>query len=481
MTFRQFLRIIRARKLVVLASLALFVAVALALTLLLPKRYSASASVLVDFKAVDPVLGNYMPAQAVPGYVATQVDIIQSRAVALKVVKALRLSDNAAIHQQYLDDTGGRGQMQDWLADLLLKKLDVRPSRESSVVEISYSSPDPKFAAAMANAFAQAYIEENLDLKMFPAQKTAIWFDKQKAELRSNLEQAQAKVLQYQKDKGIVAVDERLDVETTRLSELTNELVRAQAAAYDYQSRADQLSEFLAQNKNPESLPEVLASPLINSLKSQLALSEAKLNQLGAQLGHGHPEYQRVEAEVEGSKRKLTEEIKAVYTGINNSARVAQAREAEQRAAVQRQKARLLELNRGRDEMTVLVKDLENAQRAFEAAGSRYTQSTLEGRNDQVNISILSPAAEPTRASFPRLGLNLMIGVLFGVFFGVSLAVFMEMFDRRVRSAQDLSEVLQIPALGMLRDSHEKPSWWARRKRWAWEPHPATGHIGTRP
>jgi succinoglycan biosynthesis transport protein ExoP len=468
MTFRQFLRIIRARKRAVLATLVAFLVLAIALTLLLPKRYTASASVLVDFKAVDPVLGNYMPAHAVPGYVATQVDIIQSRAVALKVVNALRLADNAAIRQQYLDDSGGRGRFEDWLADLLLKKLDVRPSRESSVVEISYSSPDPKFAAAMANAFAQAYIDENLDLKMFPAQKTAIWFDKQMGELRKNLERAQARVLQYQQDKGIVAVDERLDVESARLSELTNELVRSQTAVYDNQSRANQLNEFLVQNKNPDSLPEVLASPLINTLKSQLALSEAKLNQLGAQLGRGHPEYQRVEAEVEGLRRKLTEEIKAVYTGITNSARIAQAREAEQRAAVQRQKTRLLELNRGRDEMSVLVKELDNAYRAFEAAGARYTQSTLEGRNDQLNISILSLAAEPAHASFPRFGLNITIGILLGAFIGIAVAVFRETLDRRVRTPQDLVDALQIAVLGVLHDNSEKTSWWARKKPWVW-------------
>src|SRR5262249_32570657 len=150
----------------------------------LPKRYTASATVIVDFKAADPVMGVLMPAQFIPGYMATQVDIIQSRAVALKVVKALNLGDIPAIRRQHLEDSDGRGRFEDWLADLLLKRLDVKPSRESSVIEISYSNPDPKFAATMANAFAQAYIEQNLELKMFPAQKTSVWFDQQILELK---------------------------------------------------------------------------------------------------------------------------------------------------------------------------------------------------------------------------------------------------------------------------------------------------------
>src|SRR5262252_810877 len=174
MSFKQFLRILLARKRTVLWTVFLFLLVAVALSVLPPKRYTASASVIVDFKAADPVMGALMPAQYVPGYMATQVDIIQSHAVALKVVKAMRLSEIAAIQRQYQEDSNGRGCFEDWLADLLLKRLDVKPSRESSVVEISYSSPDPKFAATMANGFAQAYIDQNLDLKMFPAQKTAV-------------------------------------------------------------------------------------------------------------------------------------------------------------------------------------------------------------------------------------------------------------------------------------------------------------------
>src|SRR5215831_50697 len=473
MSFKQFLRILRARKRTVLWTVLAFLLVAVALSVVPPKRYTASASVIVDFKAADPVMGAIMPVQYVPGYMATQVDIIQSHAVALKVVKAMRLSEIAAIQRQYQEDSNGRGRFEDWLADLLLKRLDVKPSRESSVVEISYSSPDPKFAATLANAFAQAYIDQNLELKMFPAQKTAVWFNHQIQELRKNLQEAQAKVLQAQQEKGLVAVDERFDVENARLTEVTNQLVQAQTQVYDNQSRAKQLKEFLAQDKNPEFLPEVLASPLINSLKQQLALSEAKLNQVDAQVGRNHPEYQRLLAEVVGLKAKLKDEIRAVYTGILNAARIAESREADLRGAVQRQKTRLLDLNRSRDEIAVLVKELDNAQRAYEAAGARHTQSTLEGRNDQVNISVLSAASEPLRASFPRLEINLPVGLILGLFFGVTFAVLRETLDRRVRAQEDIQGALGLPVLGVLDDDAPNRGWttgrlWPLAKKLLW-------------
>ncbi len=140
MTFSQFLNILRARKLIVLLCLTTVVGVTTALSLIWPKSYSATASVLVDVKGADPLTGVYAPGAMLPGYMATQVDVLTSKTVAAKVVDKLRLLESPGIKQQWQDDTQGKGDIRFWLADLLLKKLDVKPSRESSVIEINFAS-----------------------------------------------------------------------------------------------------------------------------------------------------------------------------------------------------------------------------------------------------------------------------------------------------------------------------------------------------
>jgi len=115
----------------------------------------------------------------------------------------------------------GKGRLEIWLADLLQKKLEVKPSRESNVISVSYKAVDPGFAAAVANAFTQAYIETNIELKVAPARQYAQWFGEQGKSLRDNLEKAQAKLSAYQQEHGIVAIDERLDNETAKLNELS--------------------------------------------------------------------------------------------------------------------------------------------------------------------------------------------------------------------------------------------------------------------
>ena len=191
MNLQQFLIILRARYKVVLFTLLGTVAVALVLSVLLSKQYTATASVVVDVKSPDPIAGAILPALLMPGYMATQVDIINSDRVALKVVKLLKLDENPVVKEQWMKAEGkgrletwltsisdsmaqkiikllnldeslavkgqlqnateGKGRLEVWLVELLQKKLTVKPSRESNVIEISYKAVDPGFAAAVVS------------------------------------------------------------------------------------------------------------------------------------------------------------------------------------------------------------------------------------------------------------------------------------------------------------------------------------------
>ena len=269
MNFSQFLLILKARWLVAVLALGVTVATTLVVSLLLPKNYTANVSLVVDSKAKDPITGTLLPMQLLPGYLATQVDIIKSQNVALKVVDGLKLSENPTIRQQYQESGQTGGDIRHWLSDLLLKKLDVKPSRESSVIQVEFEGADPRFAAIVANAFAQAYVHTNLELKVEPAKQTTAFYDDQIKQLRGTLEKAQSALSDYQQKKGLVASDERIDVETARLAELSSQLVAAQAQTYDSTSR---------QSQSQNALAEVEQNPLIQGLKRDLAVGETKLS-----------------------------------------------------------------------------------------------------------------------------------------------------------------------------------------------------------
>lgn len=443
----------------ILLVFAVTVGTTLTVSLLLPAQYKAEADVVINTAAPDPVAGNQLPAMLMSSYLGTQVDIIKSHHVALKVVEALGLRNNEAAKQQFIKDTGGKGDISDWLADALLEHLDVQPGRDTNVISIAYQATDPQFAATVANLFADSYIRANLDLTVQPARQNASWFDQQLKTLRDNLEQAQSRLSDYQRKHGITATDDRLDVEISRLAELSSQLVTAQGQTYDSQSRLKQTGEMGDINEN---MPEVLASPLVQQLKARVTQEEGKLLELSANLGKNHPQFQRAEQELADLKKRLDDEIKNIVGGIKTTAAVAQQREVSTRKALDAQRRKILEMRQQRDQVAVLQRDVENAQRAYDFAMQRAAQTNLQSQVGQTNVALLNPAVTPTDVSSPKIFLNLILSVFLGGMLAVGVALLAEFTNRMVRSPVDIQADLGIPVIGILEHSTPRKRWWRR-------------------
>jgi chain length determinant protein EpsF len=450
MTLQHLLAVVHARRWIILLTLLATLATAVAVSALLPARWTATATVLVDSKGPDHITGLLLPAQMLPGYMATQVDIIQSQNVALKVVKTLKLHESPVARDEWQRDTDGRGSIQVWLADLLLRRLDVKPARESSVVNINFTANDPAFAAAVANAFAQAYIETQLELKVEPARQAAEWFGERTRALRQEVEQSTGKLAQYQREKGIVSLDERLETGNARLDQLNAQLSQAAAQTADALTRQRLAREFAAAGRARDALPDVLASPLIAGLKADLSRLDGRLQELSSRLGQGHPQLQAAAAEAESVRQRLDQEVSTVLRGIDNNAQIAQRREAELRAQVAAQKETVLKLKNERDELAALMREAENAQKAFDVTTQRYAQANLESQATQTNVAVLNPAVEPIEPSFPRWPLNIALAAVLGTMLGVGLALLLELLDPRIRMASDIATQLGLPVLATL-------------------------------
>ncbi len=443
MTFEQFLLVLRARARLALYILSATVLSTLVLSLLLPKQYRASTAVAIDVKSPDPIAGLILPGLISPGYMATQVDIIASDRVARRAAKLLHMEENPEFRAQWKEATGGKGNLEAWLGNLLRAPLDVKPSRESSVINIGYSGPDPAFAAAAANAFARAYIDVNLELKVEPARQSAAWFEEQTKNVREKLESAQQELSNYQQKTGIIATNERLDYETAKLNELSSQLTLVQTQTSDSHSKSQSAGD-------SDTLSEVMQNPVVISLKSDIARLEAKQQESNVSLGANHPQTLRTESELASLKNKLAGEIRKISSSLGTSYRVGKQKEKELLEAIDAQKRRVLDLNKQRDEISVLTREVGAAQHAFDGVSQRSTQARLESLSIQTNIAALSPAAEPAYASKPNIPLNLLISIFLGALLGVGLTLMIEFGNRRVRSPADLAEAIDRPVLACI-------------------------------
>ncbi|GJL74296.1 chain length determinant protein EpsF [Nitrosomonas sp.] len=433
MNLSQFIRILWARLKIVLFVLLVTMLTTLAVSLWLPKSYKATTTVLLMSKGVDPVTGLTMPVQLMHGFMATQLDVISSTRTALMVVDRLKLDQNPSIRQQF-KDSGGEGNIRLWLAAFLLKNIDVEPSRDSNVIAIHYKGTDPAFASAMANAFAAAYQEMSIRLTVEPSQQASAYLTNQINVLRDKLDAAQRKVSQFQREEGIVDVDNRLDVETRRLNELSSQLIVAQGEVMG------------SGGENPDRADgghSVVTNSLINGLKVNLAQAEAKLADAEQKLGKNHPDYEGAKAQVIKLRMDL-----AKHTNVTSKKAI--SREAEIRAALEAQKIRVFALQQARDELNLLLREMEGAQHAYDSVLQNLNRTNLEGRSNLSSVSILDPASPPVSHDSPNLLLNMVLSVFLGSLLGVVFGLLIEILDRRVRAAEDLAELLPAPILGEL-------------------------------
>jgi succinoglycan biosynthesis transport protein ExoP len=447
MSLQQLLRILLARKWMMLMTVVVTVVVAIIATLLTPPKYTATASIVVDFKTPEPVQGNVFPVALASSYLATQLDILSSHNVALKAVDKLKLADTPEARESFLRATQGEGSIRDWLADFLQDKLKVEPSRQGSMVNVSFRSGDPQFAAAAVNAIVQAYVDTNLEQKVGPAKQTSAFFNEQLQVLKTNLESAQKKLSAAQREKGITATDERFDIENAKLTELSSQVNNAQAQRIDSQSRRNEVNQAIAKGVSPDTLADVLNNPVVQSLKGQLIAAEGRLNAVAGRAGPGHPQYQTALTEVEDLRKKLNDEMRIVARSVNTTSDVASQREGALRGALAAQKARVLEIKKQRDETGILIREVENAQRAYDTANTRQVQTSLESQINQTNIYLLNPATVPVKPSFPIMLLSIALAIIVGGTLAVGLSLIAELLYRTARSEEDLLEVLNVPVL----------------------------------
>ena len=442
MTISQLLNILRARAGVILMTLLITMLAALGISLVMPKQYTAMASLVVDVKSLDPVAGTIAPGIFAPGYMSTQIDILNSERVSERVVKMLGLDKDEKSKAAWMEADKGEGDFVNWLAKGLQTKLDAKPSRDSNIIQVAYRGSNPKFVAAAANAFAQAYIDVDLALKIEPARQYAAWFEDQTLQARNTLEAAQARLSDYQQRNGIVSADERLDAENNKINDLTTQLTLVQAQIGEAQSKRE--------SGNTGSTDAAMQSATISQLKSDITRLDARLQESNGNLGRNHPQTLRMQAELNSLRAQLNREVGQIATSFDTSLRIGRQREQQLQAALAAQKTKVLKLNKQRDENSVLRRDVESAQKDYETLSNRLSVTRLESRTSKTNISILSPATVPLSASKPKVLLNTIAGAAVGLMLGLAFAIALELANRRIRSVHDLAIALDVPVLARI-------------------------------
>jgi len=443
MNLTHFLAVVRARWIPALVVFLVVLTATIAYVTLATRFYTATASILVDSKP-DPVSAMLTGGATSPSVINTQMEIIRSDRVAQRVVQNLKLADVADLKAAWERTGKSGGTLIEWLGGFVQAGLDVKvASPGSTVINITYKSADPRFAATVANGYVQAYLETSIELRVDPAKQYSGFFTDQQKAARDALEAAQNKLSAFQKDKQIIGSDDRFDLELGRLNSMTQSLVAIQQARVDATAR-------LGQTGNASQMSDVLGNGTVSGLKSELSSAELKLQELSARYGDRNPQVQDARATLFFSSATAARATSDVTGAVGIDARISRQRESELQAAIDAQRTKVLGLKETRDQAAVLQRDVDNAQRAYDMVFARVNQTNLESQNRQSNATVISQASVPTEPSSPKVVANLLMGIVgaFGLALGTALLI--EQFDKRVRTTADAIAFLGLPVIGIM-------------------------------
>lgn len=441
--------ILQARRWAIFSITLAALAAALLLTLLTPKSYTAMTDLLIDNRGLDPVSGQAQPGRITGGYLATQTDIIRSRNVGLKVSTELGLATHPAILKA-IKLTGDTARDQRLILGFLAQGLGVNPKRDSNVLTISFKAQDPALAAQLANAFAQAYMITNLELRIEPAKQTSQWYNEQLTGLRNELIEKQNLLSTYQEEHNILASSDRLDLESAKLADLSSMLIAVQSERLNSQSRSDQIANTNIKTKNGQLDTRGLDNPQVQKLAADLAQARARLGDVARQVGENHPQYRQALGEVDTLKTQMNVMLELISGSLKSSVELSQAREEQLKIELARQKDLVLQLSRNRNELALLKQEADNAQAAYDAALARSAQSRLESQIATTDVAVLNSATPPSRPTSPKTAMTLVLGCVAGLLLGTAVALLWEWLDQRIRHPQDLEQGLGLTMLAFI-------------------------------
>lgn len=440
MSIAQFLRILMARRLIIGSVILFGLVVALAVSMLLPPRFPATARILMDVIKPDPVSGQVISSSFVRGYTKTQIELITDYRVAGDVVDRLGWERNPALIADYKKNSNGTEDFRRYAARKIISQTDAQLVEGSNILEISYYSGNPILARNVVTALRSAYIDASLRFRTDAAGRSADWYVDQANKAQAALAAAEAKKSAFERTNSIVMAPGGADSETMKLEAMQNAMLSARSSAglVDNGSRAMQ-------------------SGPVEALKSQLNAVEDTIAQAGQKLGTAHPAYLALVERRSVLQGQLTREIAAARSNGGGNATSVQSNAARLEAEVAAQKTKVLGLKTQLDELAQLQREVDLRRAQYEKAAARAADLKLEADVSETGLVPLGDAAVSGVPSFPNKPLIIAGGLLGGLVLGICAAVVTELMSRRVRGPEDLARASNVAVLAVIADVASVP------------------------
>jgi capsular exopolysaccharide synthesis family protein len=351
------------------------------------------------------------------------------------------------------DEAGDPANPNSWTASdkvarQILQNIRVRPIQGSHITEISYASPNPEFAALVANTFVQAYLEKSLDMKMDATRHNLGWLSQKAEAERIKLQASEKKLQTYMEQNNLVTLEDRVSIIPEALTQLGRDLISAESKTKEHKLLYDKVRAVSGDLDAAENVLAVSEGGALEVLRAQILRAEQNNMELSGKYGAKHPMMLKAEADLNILKDKRRQEINRIIQKIRNQYELALSNENSIRNQLAQTKSTALGLNEKYVQYNILKREIDTNRQLYDALFAKIKDQSVSGERQPINISIVENAKIPQKPVRPMVMLNLLLGLILGLCCGIGSAFFIDHQDLRIKAAEDVAEILKVPALG---------------------------------
>jgi len=441
-------------------------AIGIAVTFLTTPIYRAQTTIQIDQEAAK-VLGTEQTdssasIQDAERFLETQIGVMQSRSVALSVVRDLRLTadDRFLLAMDVDPQLAADSELplaearQDLVLKTLAENLTVSLPRVSRLAAISFDSPDAELSARIANAFAENFIRNNLQRKFEASAYAREFLSDQLKQAQERLEESERAAVNFARETGIIDASKGISRggEDSAQSLTTSTLVQLnQAHAEALAKRAQAERKWQAVSAAPVlSLPEVITNPAVQQLSVMRADLQARVEEEAQRRTAEHPAVRQLQQRLQEIESQQMTVARRIRDSVKTERDIATSQEAAIKRQVEEFKGSTLTEQTQAVQLSILRREANTSRQQYEALLQRFNQLNAEAGVQSNNVSVVDKAAVPPEPTWPKLPLNLALALFLGIGLSAATILAREQLFAKLISPDDIKDRLGLPVLGAI-------------------------------
>lgn len=453
LTFRDYLGILWSRRRWLLGTLAGVLLLTGLFCLVVTPVYRASTVIQITQDNPGARLGDSDPLATIQGgselskFQETQNKILASRALAWRLIESLNLAEHPDFYEVSKQEGLSPEKRKNDLIDLFLKKLEIKPIKDSFLVEVSFLSSDQSLAQKVANALPREYMQLAIDTRNQSFVIVREWLEKQLEQMGQRLQASTRKLFDYSRKADIFVMEDLGGKDTVlfqKYVELGGLLTKAQSERLAKEAIYRQLKE-----KGPDASP-ITNHPLIASLRQEYVAQNAKVASLARIYLPGHPEMQAETAKLNELSSRLTAEVKRLQESARADYEAASRAEKLLSEAFETHKQQLAHLQDSLIDFQMLKRDTQTTEKLYQALLARMGETTVASTMVASNVAVIDPADLPAEPHFPKTLLFLALAGVIGLGGGIGAAFLAEYLDDTLKTSEEAERICHTPTLGVV-------------------------------